>query len=119
MPSSVARWLLGGRPYENMIGMDVCSAIIHAFLAAGDAGRARVSGVKGPKPRRWLLDVYLHTSCHEIHGIFALECAPGSDFVTRGMQVCVKVVVARFGKRGVCVARSYQTEERCRSAVKE
>jgi len=68
--------------------------------------------VRGPTPVK-IFDAF------PIHGVFALECAPCSDFVTRDMKVCVKVVVAWFGERGICGARTYQTEERWRSAVKE
>ena len=70
--------------------------------------------VRGPTPVK-IFDAF------PIHGVFALECAPCSDFVTRDMKVCVKVVVAWLGEQGICgaphVSDRGAMQERCQGVA--
>jgi hypothetical protein len=59
--------------------------------------------------------------CLPLPGVSALECPPCSDFVTRDMKVCVKVVVAWLGERGMCgaplVSDRGAMQERCQGVA--
>jgi hypothetical protein len=70
--------------------------------------------VRGPTPVK-ISDAF------PIHAVFALECAACSDFVTRDMKVCVKVVVASLGERGICgvplVSDRGAMQERCQGVA--
>jgi len=52
---------------------------------------------------------------------FCIGMRPCSDFVTRDMKVCVKVVVAWLGERGICgaphVSDRGAMQERCQGVA--